>query len=303
MENLNELFLQREIIRILIGDSPFGEIEGIQISMPYLSGPNLCSLLSMFGRPTIYPQQGGAKSRWEYMTDLLQHCIENGKFPQLLSYIFNKEQFRDKFSEYITTIPHPKVDSLYTHIITEIIKAINCHLNFGGHELKIINGQFVISKIGAAVKIEAPKIKQIDRQYIAGLSERASKDIDEKAFDSAITKSRTLLEEVFCYVIEMKGVQPSDKGNIKKLYNQVKELYNMHTDKSMDVRINTLLSGLETIIEAIAEMRNKNSDAHGVGSKRRNIEEHHTRLFLNSSIAMSDFILAVGERNKKATSS
>lgn len=34
---------------------------------------------------------------------------------------------------------------------------------------------------------------------------RAVIDIENSNFDSAITKSRTLLEETFCYVIELKG--------------------------------------------------------------------------------------------------
>jgi hypothetical protein len=68
----------------------------------------------------------------------------------------------------------------------------------------------------------------------------------------------------------------------------------MHSDAGMDKRINELLSGLEKIIDAIAEMRNKNSDAHGVGQKRINISEHHARLFVNSAMTMADFILSVG---------
>ena len=39
----------------------------------------------------------------------------------------------------------------------------------------------------------------------------------------------------------------------------------MHTDENIGKRINTLLSGLEKIVSAIAEMRNKSSDSHGVG--------------------------------------
>ena len=78
-------------------------------------------------------------------------------------------------------------------------------------------------------------------------------DIGE--YDSAITKCRTLLEEVFCYVIEKKGEEPSQKGDINKLYKQVKDLYNMHADASVDKRINELLSGLEKVIDAIAEMQ------------------------------------------------
>ena len=86
---------------------------------------------------------------------------------------------------------------------------------------------------------------------------------------------------------------PSDSGDIGKLYGQVKALYNMHAHKDLDRRINTLLSGLEKIISAIAEMRNKESDSHGVGSKRIGIADYHTRLFVNSAIAMADFILSV----------
>jgi len=150
------------------------------------------------------------------------------------------------------------------------------------------------------VAVIADMIKTVDRNYINSIAERANKDIDEKSYDSAITKCRTLLEEVFYYVIELRDEQPSDKGDIGLLYTQVKRLYGMHADKSMDTRIKTLLSGLQSIVSAVAEMRNKNSDAHGAGSKRLNIEEHHTRLFLNSAVAMSDFILSVGEKNKKA---
>ena len=72
----------------------------------------------------------------------------------------------------------------------------------------------------------------------------------------------------------------------------------MHQNKDIDKRINMLLSGLEKIITSISQMRNKESDAHGVGSKRINISEHHARLLLNASILMSDFILAVAQKNR-----
>ena len=104
-------------------------------------------------------------------------------------------------------------------------------------------------------------------------------DVEQKNYDSAITKSRTLLEEVFCYVIEKKNETPSTSGNMNDLYKQVKDLYNMHGDANTDRRINTLLSGLEKIVSALSEMRNKDSDAHGVGANRIAIDEHHARLF------------------------
>ena len=67
----------------------------------------------------------------------------------------------------------------------------------------------------------------------------------------------------------------------------------MHQQKEQDVRINSLLSGLEKVLTAISDMRNKGSDAHGVGAKRISIDEHHARLFVNSSMTIAGFILTV----------
>lgn len=300
MANLFELLRQREIIDIFIGDTAYGETNGVKIALPYLSGSSLCSLSTMFGYPKIYTWGGNNQSRWTYMDELLKYCIANHKIQPLLSHIFNKKQFGSSFNQAVTTLTHPELDDIYNGIIVEIVNAINNILYFGGNEFKVFNGQFVINKIDAVIKIEAPKIKMINSQYIMELSERANKDINENAYDSAITKCRTLIEEVFCYVIELRDEQPSEKGDIGTLYKQVKSLYGMHADKAMNTRVNTLLSGLEKIISAIAEMRNKGSDAHGLGSKRISIDEHHARLFLNASVALSDFILTVGEKNKKA---
>ena len=140
-----------------------------------------------------------------------------------------------------------------------------------------------------------PAIKEVTYDYIREISERAQKDIENGDLDSALTKSRTLLEEVFCHVIEKRGGEAGKSGEIRSLYNQVKGLYHMHQDAETDRRINGLLSGLEKILTAIAEMRNGSSDAHGVGSRRINIKAHHARLFVNSAQTMADFILAVSE--------
>lgn len=72
----------------------------------------------------------------------------------------------------------------------------------------------------------------------------------------------------------------------------------MHTDANTDRRINTLLSGLNSVVSSIAEMRNKNSDAHGVGANRISIDEHHARLFINSAMTMADFIISVQQKQK-----
>ena len=56
-----------------------------------------------------------------------------------------------------------------------------------------------------------------------------------------------------------------------------------------------MLSGLEKIIQTIAEMRNINSDAHGVGSKRINITKREAELIINASMTITTYFLQVYE--------
>lgn len=289
-----ELLREKRILSILDGDVDFGTLEvngtdsDIKISMPYLSGVTLRDISNKFGLSVTC----GSQSRWTYLDNLLAHCIQNKRESELLEFLFSKGQFIDKLRGKTPEV----IEYAYAQIVNAVIDQINGALYFGGNELVQVGKVFVIRELGSTVNVATPSVKTIDRSYIADLSDRAMKDVIDGHYDSAITKSRTLLEEVFCYVIEKKGEEPSESGDIGKLYNQVKQLYNMHHRKDMDKRINGLLSGLEKILSAIAEMRNKGSDSHGVGAKRINIADHHARLFVNSAMTMADFVLAVSQK-------
>ena len=293
------LLRNKEIIKILDGDTKYSDYEfedctTVKISMPYLSGADLCALSTLFGLPVTYSWNGTVLSRWQYLDNLLEHCIKNNTCSELLAYMFSLNQF----SKMLTGHSETEINKAHKTIVSTILEKINELLLFGGNELILIESNFVIHPKKTKIEIATPTIRTIDREYIKNISSRALRDVEQNNFDSAITKSRTLLEETFCYVIEKKNETPSDSGDILKLYKQVRTLYNMHTDANTDRRINTLLSGLNSIISAVAEMRNKDSDAHGVGANRISIEEHHARLFVNSSMTMADFILSVQQNNK-----
>ena len=293
-----DLLRSKDIIEILDGDSQIEEIDGIRIAMPYLSGPMLCELSQKFGCYQEYYWGNSSKpnlSRWQYMDNILKYVIKENKVSQLLSYMMEKERFSDSLRKLNTV---SDIEKMYKYIIQKVIDQINSILYFGGHELVIINNQFIVKNIDEKINIDIPNINVVNRDYIKDLSERAMKDIDEENLDSAITKSRTILEETFCYAIEIKGEEPSDNGDIGKLYKQVKDLYSMHANKDMDKRVNKLLSGLENIVQSIAEMRNNGSDSHGLGSKRVNIADYHARLAVNSSTTMAEFILSVSQNSK-----
>ena len=292
-----ELLRAKTILTVLDGDTKFGKIQisptkAVDNALPYLTGPMLCDISTKFGLPVSYGRNGGAQSRWVYLDNLFVHCIRNNRVSDLLSFLLSKDQFVNTLSGCTAA----EIEIAYQTIIETVLGKINGVLYFGGHELVRVGSCFVVQTIGATVTVAAPAVKTIDRDYIVSLSSRAMNDVAEGNYDSAITKCRTLLEEVFFYVIEKKNEVPSTKGDIGKLYGQVKSLYHMHQQKDLDNRINSLLSGFEKILTAISDMRNKSSDSHGVGSNRIAIEEHHARLFVNSAMTMADFILCVCER-------
>ena len=95
----------------------------------------------------------------------------------------------------------------------------------------------IIKRESSSLQLMVPAVVAVNRDYISDIASRANRDVDNGEYDSAITKCRTLLEEVFCHAIEIKGKEPTDSGDIGKLYNQVKSLYNMHKDNQVDRRI------------------------------------------------------------------
>jgi hypothetical protein len=109
------------------------------------------------------------------------------------------------------------------------------------------------------------------------------------------------LEEVFCYAIEKSDGTPSTSGKIGELFNQVKDSYNMKQGPEKDNRVNDLVNGLWKIIESVASFRNMNSDSHGVGSNRLAIKEHHAMLYLNATITVATFVVAVTNNNISAS--
>ena len=289
------LLINRKIIDVLIGDTKvFGEY-----SLPYMSGPNLCELCTTFGLPMTYTwgnswgSRGSAnKSRWEYMQDLLKHLNPQGRVLELLSYLIQQGRF-----ENLTGIGDiHKVDETYKAIIKGALDVINAQLVIARVELRLVNKKFVLAGIGEEVVIETPRVEIIKTQYIRELPERIKDDLENKDYDSVITKSRTLLEEVLIFIIEkMTFERYKSNGNLIKIYQDATDLLNMRQKSDWDKRVNELLGGLHKLVSAISSMRDMNSDAHGAGSGRINIKKREALLVAHSSMMLAEYWLSVHE--------
>ena len=289
-----ELLKKREILDVLIGDSSCGTFlssnkDVMAIKLPYLSGPKICDLASDLGITGISYQFSGGLSRWMYMELLMDECIKTNKISELLIRLLDKGLFIIQNK----TLDITDQDAMYDRYLNGVIRFLNSILDLSPIRIIRTTNNFLIQNKHLGVETTTPTISQINSEYILDIAQKAKNDITEKNFDSAITKSRTILEEVFCYVIERKGEKPNNSGDIMQLYKQVKQLYNMHENSSANSSFQKLLGGLNAIVGAVAEILNRSSDAHGVGAERRLLKEHHVRLVVNSSMSMAEFILQV----------
>lgn len=281
----------RNVIDILIGDKDFGSFNGIKLTLPRMSGPDLCSLCTQFGYSQNYTWGGSNLSRWMYMQNLIIFLDKENNIPSLLSHLFSFSRFESMLK---TLNDAEVIKKFYEQIVTKALAAINASLLFSQKELKIINKQFFLTKLGEVPFIETPKIERVSLSYVRELPDRIKNDLETHNYDSVVTKSRTLIEEVLIHIIEDSSGQIFKyNGDLPSLYKQSKQLLGVQQNSNWDKRINELLSGLEKIINSISSMRNSNSDAHGTGQGRIIIKEREAVLIANAAIMFSEYVLSV----------
>lgn len=283
------LLVNRNIIDVLIGNTKVYE----DYSLPYLSGPQLCELSTSFGLPKNYVWKGANQSRWEYMQDLLKFLDRQNRVSELLAHLMDMKRFSE-----LTSLKDPElIQCTYDAIAKGAIDSINANLLLSRKELRCIRGMFAIVDIGAELVFKTAKVKVVNLQYIRELPQRIEEDIKSNDYDSVITKSRTLLEEVLIYIIErLTKERYKSSGDLNKIYQEVTELLNMRQQKEWDKRVNSLLGGLHKIVDSISSMRNMNSDAHGVGAGRIGIKEREAVLVANASMMLAEYWLSVFEK-------
>ena len=289
-----EVLKKRKVIDLMIGDSiVINDI--FDYRMPYLTGKKICELSEKIGLKIIYNTKN-AKSRWQYMEELIDFSIRNNKINLLFKELFALKNFEDvkKIGEYRSS------NEIYYNILNDFFVRINeilffeeCHI-----EYNLETWSFSLVDDNKNIKIVTKVMDKINIDYIKGLKIEIDSAIKNKDYESAITKGKTMVEEVLKYGLEIKNVEYSPSVNMQELLRTFKENYNMHSNKEMDKRINDLLSGLTKIVNSICEMRKNSSDSHGAGSKRIRIKEHHAILYANSAITISEFLLSVIENSK-----
>lgn len=285
------------ILSILVGNDSLGRyifrdnMEIVEISMPRLYTQDIESIGKRYGvdpSRTLYSYSTEYSIDMAYLAVLINRCVETNRCPELLAFFFGKPYLTRMFR------PHDEksMSEAYETFREKMLVAINGVLWAFDCHLTCFEGRYCVTD-NSHVKPDTPSIKVLDRDYIRKTADDAFSDLEAGRGDNAMTLARTLLEEVYCRMIEVKGETPNKDGKIKGLSKQVRKLYFDEDENGNipDADLDKLMNGYNQVQLAIAESRNASGTAHGLGAFRIDLDDFFVRLYVNSSLTLAEFML------------
>lgn len=253
-----------------VGEFIAGDADG----WPYRTGPKLVAYFNKLGFREVYGQ--GFPSRATFAKEKVAEL--NGK-PKL------KDAMRELLDPRLWL-------EISNGTVEGCAEQVNEILRYDGYEV-VRDGNFykVRELAGAVIEVENrfSESEELSEVLIEEQIQKCREKVESGDYSGAITNARSLIEAV-CTKIEA-DLDPNALGNdgdLVKLFNRVRKLLNLDPSRQdINESLKQVLSGLSTIINGLAAMRNKMSDAHGVAYKP---SRHHAKLAVNAAKTLADFL-------------
>ena len=147
------------------------------------------------------------------------------------------------------------------------------------------------------IQIPLPAPGRLDTQYISEAWDKARARRHEDP-EGAITAARTLLESVCKHILDESGVQYGDNADLAKLYGLTSKELNLAPSQHTEEAFRKILGGAHSIVDGLANLRNRLGDAHGQGKLPVKPLPRHAELAVNMAGSMASFLLATFEAKK-----
>jgi hypothetical protein len=116
--------------------------------------------------------------------------------------------------------------------------------------------------------------------------------------EGAITTARSLLESVCKHILEECGIQYADNADLPKLYGLTSKQLNLAPSQHTEDAFKKILGGAHSIVDGLANLRNRLGDAHGQGKRPVKPLPRHAELAVNMAGSVASFLLATFEVKK-----
>jgi len=140
----------------------------------------------------------------------------------------------------------------------------------------------------------------VDSEHVQGAWQKALERRDSDT-DGAITSARTLIESVCKYILDKTGTAYEDDWDLPKLYSEAAKHLKLSPAQHNEDIFKQILGGCHSVINGMAGLRNRFSDAHGKGRAGVKPAARHAELAVNLAGTMATFLIATWEERTRST--
>lgn len=171
--------------------------------------------------------------------------------------------------------------------VQNVVDKINKTIYYDGFELRFSGKRYKVYSLENDIKPDA--LLKLNDDYLKEQIEKCDNKIKDGDFDGAITNARTIVETIIKHILSNNNQEDDYKGDILDGYKKIRAILKLNpSDPKYPNHIAKMLSGLISVVDGLAEMRNKMSDSH---ARRQKPEKHHAKLALNSAKTISEFLI------------
>jgi hypothetical protein len=109
--------------------------------------------------------------------------------------------------------------------------------------------------------------------------------------EGAITAARTTLESVCKHICDERAAPYESGWDLSRLYKAAASAMDVAPDQHSEQVIKQILSGVTTVVDGLAAMRNSMSDSHGRGKGNVRPLPRHAKLAVNAAFAVAGFLI------------
>ncbi len=252
-------------------------ISGDNRRSQYLRGVDLIDFFNQLGDQDEYGQ--GFPTRWIYAKEKIEKANGSSRLKLIIEKLFDPRRF------------------LNTGISAdETASFLNDYFELDGFVLKKSSKSYKVIKLNTLVVIDEKLFSNVDSANLDEYIEKCRSKINDGDFSGSITAARTLLEEVLLKAIEeKKGFRPKNSGDLIKLYKQLQNELSLSPQDYDVPGLKQILSGLISIVNGLANLRNEAGDSHATTYKPMG---RHAELAVNCSVTVGNFVFASLKKNE-----
>jgi hypothetical protein len=250
-------------------------IAGDLPAFPYRSGPQLVRFFNQFGARDGYPAGGGFPTRRIYAQDKVRELNGSAALKAAIGKALDPREF-----------------SRAEKSIDDAVLLVNENLKYDGFEVARDGHLYKVRELAAGRVQLDPGAHVADELTQLTIDENIRKcetKLSEGDFSGAITNARSLIEGVLIGIErDLDPSAPSYDGDLVRLYRRTQKLLNLGPDrKDISEPLKQVLSGLLSVINGLAALRNKMSDAHAATYRP---SRHHAKLAVYAATTLADFL-------------